>query len=261
MRFIIVSVGWQCAEFMERTLVSIKAQSVGNWESHIRYDPSDDNGAEMIERWCDEREGFNGQINTDRRFAVRNQYEAIVAAHPAGDDIIVFLDLDGDQLAHEHVLRDLAGHYADGTLLTYGSYRPVPDPGTTDPAVPFPKDVVRNNAYRKHMLSGTGCCFNHLRTMSGRVFNAIPANYFHWSSGPKRGEWYEAGTDYIFMVAGLELAGGRYKFIPDVLLLYNHANPNADYLYHPAEADACTRQYLSRPPLSPLPPLIWSPDV
>jgi len=252
-RFIVVSVGWQCAEFLERTLASIAAQSVDNWEAHIRYDPSDDNGADLIERWCDTREGFNGQINTDRRFAVRNQYEAIVAAKPEDDDIIVFLDLDGDQLAHEHVLRDLAGHYADGLLLTYGSYRPIPDPGTTSPAVPFPDDVVARNAYRKYIVTpGASCCFNHLRTMSGRVFNNIPPDCFRWNSGPKKGQWYEAGTDYIYMISGLELAGGRYKCIDDVLCLYNHANPYADYLYHPAEADACTRNFLRRPPLLPL---------
>lgn len=257
MTFHIISVGWQCAEFLERTLESIERQSVDDWRSWIVYDPSDDNGALvltdfLLSRPTDGR--WHVHINTDRRYAVRNQYEAIVAAEPADDDIIVFLDLDGDQLAHEHALRSLQEAYADGTLLTYGAYRPVPDPGTTSPAVPFPDDVVASNGYRRHMLRGGGCCFNHLRTMSARLVKAIPVGHFHWAKGPKRGQWYDAGTDYIFMVAGLELAGGRYKCLDEVLCLYNHANPNADYLYHPAEANACTQDYLRRPSLRPLEP-------
>ena len=257
MTFHIISTGWQCTQWFERTLLSIEKQSVTDWYSWIVYDPSDDDGAQRIvefvqhpDRMMDNR--WQVQINTDRRFAVQNQYEAIARANPADDDIIVFLDLDGDQFAHEHVLRSLQAAYSDGTLLTYGSYRAVPDPGTCGPAVPFPRDVVRDGSYRQHMLSGKGCCFNHTRSMSGRVFKAIPPDHFRWASGPKRGRFYEAGVDYIMMVAGLELAGGRYKCLTEVLCLYNHANELADYLYHPAEANACTQDYLRRPPLQPL---------
>jgi hypothetical protein len=89
--------------------------------------------------------------------------------------------------------------------------------------------------------------------MSGRVFNSIPKSHFRWPDGTRKaGQWYVAGTDYIFMTAGLERAGGRYKCISDVLLLYNHANPHADYLHHPADADACTQNYLRRPALNAL---------
>lgn len=255
MTFHIISVGWQCAGWLEQTLASIEEQKRTDWQAWITYDPSDDDGAKRLVAWREERwrDGrWHVQLNTERKFAVRNQWEAITAADPDADDIIVFLDLDGDQLAHPRVLERLAGHYADGALLTYGSYRPVPDPRTCAPALPFPDEVVRTNSYRRHILSGAGCCFNHLRTMSGRVFKAIPPEHFRWARGPKRGQFYEAGTDYIFMVAGLELAGGHYLCVPEVLCLYNAANENADYLYHPAEANACTQDYLRRRPLKPL---------
>lgn len=259
MTFHIVSTGWQCADWIEQTLTSIESQSFEDWRSWVVYDPSHDEGARRIvdfvqqdSRPFDGR--WNVRINPDRRFAVRNQIEAIRQADPADDDIIVFLDLDGDRFAHEHVLRDLAEHYADGTLLTYGNYRPVPHADTCPPAVPFPRSIVQSGSYRKYMLDGGGCCFNHLRTMSARLVKAIPPSHFQWASGRKRGQWYEGGTDYIFMVAGLELAGGRYKCLREVMCLYNNANPNADYLYHPAESSACTQDYLRRPPLRALEP-------
>jgi len=186
-------------------------------------------------------------LTTRQQFAVQNQVEAIAALAPEDDDIVVFLDLDGDMFAHPDVLAHLGTYYADGTLVTYGSYRPVPYAATCSPAIPFPPEVVKANAYRKHMLT-SGCCFNHLRTMKGRVVKAIPLDRFHWPDG----RWYQAGTDYIFMTAALELAGGRYKCVEEILLHYNHANPNADNLSHPAVADACTQNTLRRPPLEAL---------
>jgi glycosyltransferase involved in cell wall biosynthesis len=253
--FHIISVGWQCASWMEQTLRSVAVQSVDDWQAWVTYDPSDDDGADVLRAWgrsyADDPR-WHIRINEDRRYAVRNQYEALAAAQPADDDIIVFLDLDGDRLAHPDVLAHLLGHYADGTLLTYGSYKAVPDPGTSPPAVPFPRKVIANSTYRKQMLTGI-CCFNHLRTMKGRVFNAIPPDHFRFAAGPRRGEWYTIGTDYVFMAPALELAGGRHKFITETLLLYNHDNPHADYLTQPVESFSCVQDTLHRPPLRGLP--------
>jgi glycosyltransferase involved in cell wall biosynthesis len=249
MRFKIVSVGWMCSQFIEQTLRSVEMQSVDNWDIWITYDPSQDDGAAVIKDWCDARDDrWNYTINTDHRWAVRNQYETITALAPKDDDVVVFLDLDGDQFAHADVLARLAEEYQDGTLLTYGNYLPVPFAATCPLAIPFPSAVINHATYRVHMLTGQ-CCFNHLRTMSGRVFKAIPENQCRWESG----EWYVAGTDYVFMVAGLELAGERHKCLSEVLLLYNNANPRADNLTHPAESDACVQNYLHRPSLKRLP--------
>lgn len=254
MTFKIVSVGWNCATWWEQTLRSIEEQSVQDWEVWVTYDGGDDAGPK-IQEWCDARDArWNCTLTNSQQFAVRNQVEAIQNLKPGTDDIIVFLDLDGDRFAHPHVLARLAEAYADGTLVTYGSFRPVPMVTTTTPATPFPLQVVTNNTYRKHTLR-VGCCFNHLRTMSGRVFNSIPLDQFHWRDG----RWYEGGTDYIFMLAALERAGGLYKYIPEVLLLYNHANPFADYLMRSVQSDAATRDFLSRPALEPLERL-WSVD-
>ncbi len=251
MRFKIVSVGWKCATWWEQTLQSIEAQSVDNWDVWVVYDGGDDEGA-AIQRWCDQSgERWNVTITEQQRFAVRNQVHAIEMLAPEDEDIVIFLDLDGDMFAHRDVLAHLAEEYADGTLVTYGAYRPVPFVTTCSPAMPFPPEVVAAGTYRKHMLT-SGCCFNHLRTMKGRVAKAIPADRFRWVSGPLKGRFYEGGTDYIFMTAALELAGGNYKCLTEVLLLYNHANPNADNLSHPAVADAATQNTLRRPPLEAL---------
>lgn len=256
MRFKIVSVGGTCAQFMEWTLASIEEQSVDNWDHWATYDPSPDDGAGVLKRWRDERAGdprWNYTLNTQSKWAVRNQVETIEALEPEDEDIIVFLDLDGDKFAHRDVLAHLGEYYADGTLLTYGSYTPVPSDGNPGPAKPFPEAVVQANSYRSHILS-VECCFNHLRTISGKIFNNMPMDQFRFAEdGPRKGSWYDGGTDYVFMASGLELAGGKYKCIPEVLCLYNNANPRADYLTRGTEATRATQEFLRRPPLAPLP--------
>jgi len=250
MRFKIVTVGWECADFLERTLWSIQDQTLDNYDVMVIDDASEDpRQEELIRYWCswhDHR--WEYRINREHLGAVRNQFEAIRALDPFPDDVIVWLDLDGDQLAHPQVLERLTEAYADGTLLTYGNYRPEPDFGTCPPAVPFPDQVVVDGSYREHILTGGSCCFNHLRTMSGRVFTAIPPDSLHWGDG----RWYGAGSDYIFMVNGLELAGPRHKCLSDVLCIYNNANPHADNLTHPDLTNRCVADMLRRPPLQPL---------
>ena len=248
--FKIVSVGWDCVRFVEWTLKSIEAQTVQDWEVWITIDPSDDGTAEKVAEWCDARDDrWNYQINTERLFAVRNQVEAIENLNPTDDDIIVWLDVDGDKFAHPRVLEHLLDYYAGDTLLTYGSFTPVPANPGWEQARDFPISVVERNDFRPH-IANVHHCFNHLRTMKGVVFRNIPYSHYHWSDRPD--VWYDGGTDYVFMTAGLELVGGRYRFVEEVLCLYNNANPNADYLKRGTESSACTFDYLKRPPLSPM---------
>lgn len=253
MTFQIISVGWRCGPWWRQTLQSVEDQSIDDWAVHVVYDGGDDAGPE-IEQWCAEHgDRWSCTLNREQYFAVRNQAIALEALAPAPDDVVVFLDLDGDRLAHPDVLAHLTAYYADATLVTYGNYEPVPAEPHCPPATEFPTDVVTAGAYRAHMLgSGGECHFNHLRTMKGRVATAIPDDQFHWPDG----RWYESGCDYVFMVCALELAGGRHKCLSEILLTYNHANPQADYLVRATETAACVVDFLHRPPLAPLAPIL-----
>lgn len=257
-KFKIVSVGWNCEVFIQRTLDSVARQNNPNWEIGIIYDPSGDNGPNIIQAWCDEDpERRHHRINAEQMYAVRNQNEAIYELlQPEDDDVIVFLDLDGDQLAHEGVLDILDHWYSEpNVLLTYGQYRPVPDMGDYVGARPWPEEVVSNRSYRKYILT-QGPCFNHLRTVKAEIFKAIPADQFKWANG----NWYKGATDYVTMIPALELVDGRYKFIEEVILDYNHANPFADnkvryderHSGQDAAVDVCMRPRLPRYERNPM---------
>ncbi len=230
---------------MEKTLSSIEAQTLTNWDIGIVYDPSSDNGAEIIANWCaQDPEHRICQINQEQKFGPRNQYEIIQQLNIQDDDIVIFLDLDGDQLATPDVLEKLKAAYDEGYLVTYGQFRAVPDYGTSGKAVPYPQHVIDNNNYREFILSGGGCCFNHLRTISGKVVKAIPVTNFQWPDG----QWYLTAQDYLFMVAAIELTGGNYKCFDEVLLNYNHDNPLADNKVHGLQARMGTQHFLHREP-------------
>lgn len=253
MHFKIISVGGDCRPFISATLASILEQTHDDYDVRIVDDaPFDPEEPEVVTGWCKwrEEEGdtrWHYKITEKKQWQVQNQVEAIRESDPDDDDVIVWLDLDGDRFAHKNVLKNLVDYYSDGTLVTYGSYIPIPDEGTSSPATPIPKQVVRQNSLRKYILNGK-CPFNHLRTMKAKVFKAIPEEYFFWE--PNR--WYEASADYIIMTAALELAGARYKYIPETLCFYNHDNPLADFRSRGSVSSACAQHFLRRPPLKPL---------
>lgn len=247
MHFKIITVGWDCAGWIEQTLASVEEQSYSDWKIHIVSDPTDDPAQErVIREWCDARDPRKWMytINTERKFVVRNQVEGIRAMNPDPEDVIVYLDLDGDTFAHQDVLAHLVDYYSDDTLVTYGSYRPVPDMGTCTMAHAFPEKVIADGDYRRY-LRNHACAINHLRTIKYKILQQIPDNYFQFPNG----EWLKSATDYAVMTAALELAGGKHKFIEEVLLLYNHAQPHPDYKYHPKTTAKCATYILHRAPL------------
>lgn len=249
--FKIISVGWNCAPFLTQTIMSVQAQTVTDWQHAIVYDKSDDNGMDILLQLAEVEPRILLRLNAQQNYAPHNQYEALQMLAPEPDDIVVWLDLDGDCLAHPKVLQHVADEYADGvTLLTYGTYHANPCPSTPPPISPIPDDVTANGTHRKDALYN-GPRFNHLRTMKGKIANSIPVQSFQWRQQP--GKWYLSGADYLWMISGLELARERYKLIPEILVQYNDANPYQDNKMHMEETSACDIDFLNGVPLARLP--------
>ncbi len=250
MHFKIISVGWECGKAMDRTLLSIETQTHQDWQAHVVDDASSLSQQTNVVEWCRKRgPRWSYTLNTENLGAVRNQYEGVRAMNPSDEDVIVFLDLDGDQLAHSRVLNHLEEYYSDDTLVTYGSYRPVPDPGPDwkAPVSPYPPSVVETNSYRQNTLTH-GTRYNHLRTVKWKVLKEIPKSYFMFSPD----EWIFSPTDLIVMMGALELAGGRYKCIDETLLLYNDAQPHPDHTRNPDRNVRGSDYTFSLPPLERL---------
>lgn len=243
--FKIISTGWNCPDEIYKTLASVDMQTVDDWQLHVVDDCSTDlRQIEMLKNWHpDDRYMFTR--NLENYGVVRSQYEGIRAMRPEDEDIIVFLDLDGDRFAHVAVLDSLLTYYADpNVLMTYGSYRPDPDPGGPVPISPYPSAVVRDNSYRNDILTN-GVRFNHLRTVKWKVLKEIPESYYKWEDGT----WMFCGSDYAVMAGCLEIAGGKYKCINETLMIYNAQQPSPDNMRHPSETNRCCLHSLAMTPL------------
>lgn len=232
-RFVFIVAAWQAEPWIETCLQSIHAQTIQTYDVCVVDDVSTDRTADIARAFC-ERTKRGGEwvfwANRTKKWALRNQVEMIRhmdRGNPA--DVIVFVDGD-DRLAHDHVLETLAREYADGTLLTYGSYRPDPPSETCHPACRYPADVVKARSYRSY----PGIEWNHLRTFRYLLFNQLDDSDFR----DEYGEWMNSTTDTAMMTPCLELAGDRFKFIEEPLLIYNSANPLADWRTRADQVDA-----------------------
>lgn len=220
-RFLVVSVGRNCAELAARCLESIEAQDDPRWELAVVDDASDE---DQDMGWALSNSGAWSWaiMNRERKYALANQVAAWRAMEPEDNDVVVFVDLD-DRLARPDALSTVRGYYDRGALLTYGSYRAVPadhpNAATSRPAAPYPSHVRLSRGYRRTGPQG----FNHLRTVSWAVLKHVTEEDLRDDSG----EYFRANTDRAVMWPCLELAGDRVQFVPEVLYEYTCDSPDA----------------------------------
>lgn len=254
MRFKLLVTGWNCAALVPRCLQSIVHQTDLAYDVCLIDDASDDPRQAAIMQAAARRYGWRHIVNSRRRGALYNQYQAVLRLQPEPDDVLVFLDAD-DRLAHEGVLQRLRHYYERyGPLLTYGSYHCDPPDTAVTPARNFPAAVVEANAYRRFSARDDpdAIWFNHLRTVRYSLFRELEPSDFTFVDG----SWFTACCDTAVMVPCLELAGGRHLMIPELLYTYTRNNPLSDCRVG-LEAIAASHQRIFHelPAKSPLLPL------
>lgn len=154
-------------------------------------------------------------IDTDRKGACRNHFEALKNIDPDQNNIIVHLDGDDKFITHK-ALEIISKEYENRNVwATYGNY------------VSREKSVCRNlpqNTFRESIVDG-GWGWSHPRT-----FRASLIPYLNESSmKDSRGNWFSSASDVAIFLPILEMAGkDRVKFI-DEDLVYYRIHPNNDH--------------------------------
>jgi glycosyltransferase involved in cell wall biosynthesis len=251
-RFKVLFTAWNCRRWLPTGLAALAAQTDDAVDVCVVDDASDDPGQwPLIQEFC-RRRGWAAIHNDTRRGCMYNQVQAAHHLDPRPGDVLVFHDGD-DRLAAPDTLARLRWHYRqDEPLMTYGSYCCTPcDPWVT-PAQEFPRGVIARNAYRA--FSGRDepdpVWFNHLRSVRFGVFDRIdPDVHFRWPDG----SWFRKCCDTAVMVPALELAGGRHRFVPDVLYVYTRDNPLSDCRYDLDEIERVHHRIFHE--IAPLDPL------
>ena len=170
------------------------------------------------------------------RSAAENIYETVRALPP--ETIVLCLDGD-DYLLHDGAIERVMREYDRGALATYGQFEPLPA-CSLGPwrANEHSAAVVRERSYRRDEWRAT-----HLRTFRAGLFHEIRRTDLE----PAPGTWLRFAVDRAIMLAILEMAGERARFIPDPIYGYRMNNPASAHNAHDAERLAAGRKIATRP--------------
>ncbi len=230
------------ARYFRANLDSICSQNYANWRMIYIDDCSSDKTYELVKAYIDEHRLWDRVTlirNTQRVGALENIYNAIHSCN----NWEIMVNVDGDDfLAHNNVLQVLNNVYShENVWLTYGQFVEYPA-GVKGFCEAFPESVIRSNSFRKY-----GCPVSHLRTFYAWLFNKIDReDLLH------EGKFYPMTWDKAMMLPMLEMCGGRFKFISDVLYVYNFVNPINDCRVNGPLQAGLARVILNKKPYSPL---------
>lgn len=206
-RFLIVTAGWNCEQYVERCLNSIKTQTYKNYQVLAINDCSNDRTwGEILKAADDEWMGVN---HKDRRGGMFNY--VFVPRDIENYDVICFVGLD-DWL-EPNALELTAEQYKQGNLHTYSAYKNTDGFVYTD--LFYSEEIKKNRSYRsdKYRCTGFVSCTREL-FMAVNLPEQCPVEetiYYNLE----------------FSMQLLELAGSeRIGVITEPIYNYNHNRPD-----------------------------------
>ncbi len=204
-------------DWLRRCLDSIMAQQHPDF-SLVMVDDASHNGAGVV------AQGYEGGYRRmDQNYkAPYTIKQGIESSNTRAEDVILIVDGD-DYLPHAGVLSRLAEVYEDPDVwLSWGSYTRWPDPTfMPNPATDYPEHVRASNTFRRWEYA----CFNHPISFRRHLWDQLTDADLQDDDG----EWFRASYDAAIMYPLVELASnGHYRFLPDVLYVYNEANPASE---------------------------------
>jgi len=200
-------------DWYKKNLDMVFSQNYSNYRVIYIDDCSSDKTGDLVEQYIKERDLEDRVLlikNKKRMFKWYNFYHAV---HEYCDDNDIVLDHDGDDwLACNDALRIINDAYTDPNVwLTYGSFFKFPN-GEKGHCAAFPKQVIKNCSYRKY----NKWVASQQRTFYAWLFKLVKVEDFMY-----RGDFIRASGDVAYMLAILEMADGRFKFIRDMIYVHN----------------------------------------
>ena len=216
---VLVITSYNNKEWYKKNLDSALSQNYSNFRVIYVDDHSPDGTGDLVEQYINENDWQDKVTlikNTERKWKMENFYNAV---HEFCRDQEIILDFDGDDFyPYENVLSIINEAYADPEVwITYGSYVMWPKPAHCVCAE-VPECVVKKNAYRSHRW-----VTSQQRTFYAWLFKKIRKEDLKYN-----GKFVDMACDLAYMFPMLEMAGGRFKYITDVIYVYNRDNPISD---------------------------------
>ena len=211
----ILTTSYNCTEYIEKCLNSIRTQTFSNFKCYITDDLSTDNTRQVIKKVINGDERFILIENETKKYQPGN-YDYVIRDLNLDDDEIC-VEVDGDDwLPNSGVFQKINDVYSnDDVWLTSGSFKYQDGrPGFANPPTIFEN-------YRKQTFT-----LSHLRTWKSWLWKKIQVEDL---KDENNCYWKVAG-DLSFMYPMIEMSGKeKFKFINDILYVYNESNPINDH--------------------------------
>jgi len=211
MRFLIISTGYNCAQFVEKNYHSFLNQTYTNWHAVMISDGStDETNTQLDLIW---RNKVTVQYCKDNAGAAVRRYEAIHKYGQPGD-VIVLVGMDDELLPN--ALERIKKEYDAGKWMTYGNWQNQHGVGLPpDFPLMFDEETHRSRDYRKVQY----------RSTAPNTFKKILFDKIRYEDFMVDNQWIKQTTESPAMFACLEMCGkDRIGVIRESIYLYNQRN-------------------------------------
>jgi len=244
MKFHIITAMFNVEEWIEENIQSLKDQTHTDFQAIFVDDMSTDNTVDLVRAAIQGDDRFHLIVNQEKKFKTRNVVEAIEAAKPEDEDVIVMVDGD-DCLAHKDALRKVASVYQqEDCWMTYGSF--CDSQGIRAACCkPYKKSVIKKHRFRQSKWIAY-----HLKTFKAKLWKQLDMDIFQITDSEVRnvlrrsllrlqvrawrnwkdidvkdlhdssGKYIKRVDDKAFSYPMLEMSGDRACFIEDVLYVF-----------------------------------------
>ena len=211
----ILTTTYNCENYIERCLLSIMSQRFKDFKCYITDDLSTDKTRDKIKEIIKDDSRFILIENHTKFFQPGNYDQVIRWRNLDGDEICVEVDGD-DWLPNSNVFSKIDQIYQDKDVwMTSGSFK------YHDGRNGFNKPITSIDNIRKSNFT-----LSHMRTWKSWLWKKIEINDLKDSNG----EYWNVAGDLAFMWPMIEMSGlEHFRFIPDVLYVYNESNPINDH--------------------------------
>jgi glycosyltransferase involved in cell wall biosynthesis len=213
---VILTTFYNAENYIERCIASVLGQTFKNFKCYLIDDVSTDSSYELSKKLINNDERFVLIKNTEKKYKTHNYVSILNENLEIGDNEVI-VELDGDDwLSNSNVLKLINEIYLDENIwITNGSFK------YASGGMGFSSEQKNFDSLRTSVFTAS-----HLRTWRVFLWKKIKDGDHKDSEG----NYWKINADLAYMLPMLEMSNNKhYKFIPDILLIYNDINPLNDH--------------------------------
>jgi len=234
----ILTTTYNCENFVERSLLSIMSQRFKDFKCFITDDMSTDKTVDIVKKTIQGDDRFV-LIENHCKLHQPGNYDQIIRWRGLdGDEICVEVDGD-DWLPNSNVFSTINEIYKDPNVwMTSGSFK------YHDGRSGFAKPPQQFSDVRKQTFT-----LSHMRTWKSWLWKKIEDSDLK----DEDGNFWSVAGDLAFMFPMFEMSGEEhYRFLTDILYIYNESNPINDHKVNMANVMKTTNKIRNKTPYKKL---------